>query len=241
MRTRYRETSGLIQHPVRQFTLSSWAVLARWGKGRQGLHVKSWLIETKAFAQELQGTSLAVQWLRLHLPVQGNAGSIPGEGIKIPHASQPENQNIKQKQYCNKFNKDFKNGPHHLKKNLDKKKRKRITAHSNLIKWELGKQIHFSPPSIHSSAVLTTGQTQPGTRGPGETTDAIHTGQPLGVGGVCSTGSGAVKSGFGVQKEAFQPINLLTHWNIFKQRSDFGKLYFGKVTLAGVWGRTEGG
>ena len=23
--------------------------------------------------------------------------------------------------------------------------------------------------------------------------------------------------------------------------SDFGKLYFGKITLAGVWGRTEGG
>ena len=50
-----------------------------------------------------------------------------------------------------------------------------------------------------------------------------------------------MKSGFGVQKEAFQPINLLTHWNSFKQRSDFGKLYFGKVTLAGVWGRTAGG
>ena len=39
-------------------------------------------------------------------------GLIPGEGAKIPHASQPENQNIKQKQYCNKFNKDFKNGLH---------------------------------------------------------------------------------------------------------------------------------
>ena len=40
------------------------------------------------------------------------AGSIPGQEAKIPHASQPKNQNIKQKQYCNKFNKDFKNGPH---------------------------------------------------------------------------------------------------------------------------------
>ena len=40
------------------------------------------------------------------------AGSIPGLGTKIPHASWPKNQNIKQKQYCNKFNKDFKNGPH---------------------------------------------------------------------------------------------------------------------------------
>ena len=40
------------------------------------------------------------------------AGSIPGQQAKIPHASQPKNQNGKQKQYYNKFNKDFKNGPH---------------------------------------------------------------------------------------------------------------------------------
>ena len=37
----------------------------------------------------------------------GVAGSIPSHGAKIPHASGPKNQNIKQKQYCNKFNKDF--------------------------------------------------------------------------------------------------------------------------------------
>ena len=42
----------------------------------------------------------------------GGAGSIPGWGAKIPHASWPKNQNIEQKQYCNKFNKDFKNSPH---------------------------------------------------------------------------------------------------------------------------------
>ena len=42
----------------------------------------------------------------------GSAGSIPGWEAKIPHALQPKNQNIKQKQYCNKLNKDFKNGPH---------------------------------------------------------------------------------------------------------------------------------
>ena len=29
-------------------------------------------------------------------------GSIPGQGTKIPHASWPKNQNIKQKQYYNK-------------------------------------------------------------------------------------------------------------------------------------------
>ena len=49
----------------------------------------------------------------------GGEGSIPGQGAKIPHALWPKNQNIKQKQYCNKFNKDFKNGPY--QKNLLKK------------------------------------------------------------------------------------------------------------------------
>ena len=42
----------------------------------------------------------------------GAAGSIPGQGAKIPHASGLKNQNIEQKRYCNKFNKDVKNGPH---------------------------------------------------------------------------------------------------------------------------------
>ena len=51
----------------------------------------------------------------------GGAGSIPGRGAKVPHASQPKNQNIKQKQYCNKFHKDLKMV--HIKKNLKKKKR----------------------------------------------------------------------------------------------------------------------
>ena len=45
-----------------------------------------------------------------------DAGSIPGQGAKIPHASRPTNQ-IQNKQYSNKFHKDFKNGP---KKNLKK-------------------------------------------------------------------------------------------------------------------------
>ena len=49
------------------------------------------------------------------------AGLIPVWGAKIPHALQPKYQNIKQKQYCNKFNKDFKNGPHQKKKILKKK------------------------------------------------------------------------------------------------------------------------
>ena len=32
--------------------------------------------------------------------------------LKIPLALRPKSQNIKQKQYCNKFNEDFKLGPH---------------------------------------------------------------------------------------------------------------------------------
>ena len=38
----------------------------------------------------------------------GGVGLIPGQGAKIPHASWPKNQNIKQRQDYNKFNKDFK-------------------------------------------------------------------------------------------------------------------------------------
>ena len=48
----------------------------------------------------------------------GGVGSIPGWEAKIPHASQPKKQIIKQEQYCNKFNKDFKNGSHQKKKKL---------------------------------------------------------------------------------------------------------------------------
>ena len=46
----------------------------------------------------------------------GNEGLIPGQRAKIPHASGLKpSRNIKQKQFCNKFNKGFKNSPH-LKK-----------------------------------------------------------------------------------------------------------------------------
>ena len=42
-------------------------------------------------------------------------GSIPRWEAEIPHASWPKNQNIKQEQYCNKFNKVFKTDPHQNK------------------------------------------------------------------------------------------------------------------------------
>ena len=34
------------------------------------------------------------------------------QGAKTPQTSQSKNQDIKQKHYCNKFNKDFLNGLH---------------------------------------------------------------------------------------------------------------------------------
>jgi len=63
-----------------------------------------------SWKNKYSGTSLATQCNA------GGVGSIPGQGAKISHALRPKHQNVKQKQYCNKFNKDLKNGPHQNKK-----------------------------------------------------------------------------------------------------------------------------
>ena len=57
----------------------------------------------------------------------GVMGSIPGKEAKIPHASKPTNQNIKQKQYCTKFNKDFKMVYVKKKKKKSLKKKKNLS------------------------------------------------------------------------------------------------------------------
>ena len=50
-----------------------------------------------------------IQWLRLYLPMQGvRVQSL----VRKLRAHMPLSQNIRQKQYCNKFHKYFKNGPH---------------------------------------------------------------------------------------------------------------------------------
>ena len=53
-------------------------------------------------------------------------GYIPGQGAKISHASRPKTQNMKQRQYCNKFNKDLKtkNKKHYFCFSSAKKKKK---------------------------------------------------------------------------------------------------------------------
>ena len=57
-------------------------------------------------------------------PNTEGTSSIPGWGAKISDVLWSKKQNIKQKQYCNKFNKDFLNGPH--KKSKKKKKKKKL-------------------------------------------------------------------------------------------------------------------
>ena len=63
------------------------------------------------------GTSLEVQLLRLHRPMQGTQGRSLVKELRS-HTHMPwgqKSENVKQKQYCNKLNKDFKNGPHRKK------------------------------------------------------------------------------------------------------------------------------
>ena len=68
----------------------------------------------------------------------GGAGSIPGQGVKIPYASKPKNQNIKQKRYCNKFNKDLKM-VHVKKKRLKLRERKPLAqGHTDELKSKAG-------------------------------------------------------------------------------------------------------
>ena len=52
----------------------------------------------------VHGASLAIQWLTFCLPMQACRFD-PGHQANIPHAWKPQNQNIQQKQSCNKLNK----------------------------------------------------------------------------------------------------------------------------------------
>ena len=54
-------------------------------------------------------------------PNVGGTGSIPGWETKIPHALLPKSQDLKQKQCCNKFNKDLKKKKARIKKIFQKK------------------------------------------------------------------------------------------------------------------------
>lgn len=59
---------------------------------------------------------------------------MPSWGANIPHVSWPKNQNMKQKQCCNKSDKDFKkNRPRKNKKNLKKKEKTKASIFFRII------------------------------------------------------------------------------------------------------------
>lgn len=66
-----------------------------------------------------KGTSLVVQWLVVFASSAGGLGSIL---VWVLRSHMAKGQKTKCKQYCNMFNKDFKNSPHQ-KKFLKREKR----------------------------------------------------------------------------------------------------------------------
>ena len=94
--------------------------------GKKTLHFNIWIVAhllSANMGQNFnQGTSLAVQWSGLRLPMQGvQVRSLVGE----LRSHMP--QNMERKQCCDKFNKDFKNGPHQIK-SLKKKNKKKLQS-----------------------------------------------------------------------------------------------------------------
>ena len=75
------------------------------------------------------------------LSMQGGARLIPGQGTKIPHASWPKNQNIKQKQCVTNSIKTF-------------KKWKRTESVSHLVLSDSLQQVDCSPPGSSSHGLL---------------------------------------------------------------------------------------
>ena len=84
-------------------------------KGETLLHIPSDSYDPKWGRSR---TSLVVQWLKPHASNAGGVGSVPDGAAKILHAWQPKHQNIKWKQYCNKFNKDLYKMVHRKRKSL---------------------------------------------------------------------------------------------------------------------------
>ena len=84
----------------------------RWG----GEGVPDDLLSSTKHPRDLPGGPVA----GISPATAGSAFSVPGWEARIPHASWPRDQTTEQRQCCNKFNKDLKNGPHQ-KKNLKKK------------------------------------------------------------------------------------------------------------------------
>ena len=81
---------------------------SKWGLGLHWIFsVRDTVQLTKAFSRD----SLVVQWLRLCLSMQGGKFD-PLLGNSCPTCFIAKIKRTRQKQCCNKFNRDFKNGPH---------------------------------------------------------------------------------------------------------------------------------
>ena len=76
-------------------------------------------------------------------PNAGGECLIPGQGAKIPHTSWAENQDMEQKQHCDKFNKDLK-----------KKKR---TGHGSVDWFQVKKGVHpgyILSPCLYAECIM---------------------------------------------------------------------------------------
>ena len=80
-------------------------------RAEESAGTKAMRLTVASVFEEKQGrTSLFGQVVNTSLSKVEGAGLIPGQGVKILHALQPKKQaqqNVKQKQYCNKCNKNF--------------------------------------------------------------------------------------------------------------------------------------
>ena len=68
----------------------------------------------------MRGGAFLAVWVKTSPSSAGAVGSVLVEEIRSHKPCSRRNQSINQKQYCSKFNEDFKNGPHQ-NKNLLKK------------------------------------------------------------------------------------------------------------------------
>ena len=106
--------------------------------------------------KKYHGTSMEVQWLKIHLPMQGvwvrSLVRKPRSHILLGKKTK---QNIEQKQYCNKFNKAVKNGP-----NLKKKKNFKKYFKKNSVEASDGKVLvvrYWAIPTVNYWMYVTAG------------------------------------------------------------------------------------
>ena len=72
-------------------------------------------------------------------------GSLPGQGAKMPHGQKQKQKNTKHEQYCNKFNKEFKNGPY------QKRKLKKEFVNSTAVSQRFDRNGYWFSKSVLSS------------------------------------------------------------------------------------------